>query len=144
MRKPVLIGLIAGVVVLAGALLFGPHTIQAAGAEPAACASCHVMESKVHAFQTSDSLHKTEISCSDCHVPAGPGGLVEKYKTGLRHVSVNLSGAPDEIHLRPQDRETVVDNCVRCHGQEEHIQQVGRNACLTCHATNPHGDRGTR
>lgn len=143
MRRPIIIGLVAGIVVLTGAVLFGPGAIQSAGAEPSACASCHVMESKVHTFKTSDSVHKTEISCSDCHLPAGMEGLVEKYKVGFRHVMVNLSGdAPAEIKLRSQDREWVISNCVRCHATEEHIQQVGKNACLTCHATDPHGEKG--
>lgn len=143
MRRRVLIGLVAGVVVLTGAALFGPGAIKAAGAEPNLCATCHVMDTNVHSFQASVSAHKEELSCTDCHLPAGKEGLVEKYKTGLRHVSAQFSGEiPEHLALRAEDRNWVVDNCVRCHGTEEHIQQVGRSACLTCHATNPHGDKG--
>ncbi|HYF95327.1 MAG TPA: cytochrome c3 family protein [Symbiobacteriaceae bacterium] len=145
MRRPVLLGLMAGVVLIAGAILFGPGAIKAAGAEPATCGSCHVMESKVHSFQNSDSIHKSEISCSDCHLPTGMEGLVEKYKTGFRHIMTNMKGeAPAELRLRPSDREWVVANCVRCHKEEEHIKEVGKTACLTCHSTNPHGDRGVQ
>lgn len=145
MRRSLLLGLVAGAVLITGAALFGPGAIQAAGAEPATCGSCHVMEAKVNSFTHSDSVHKTEISCSDCHLPVGMEGLVEKYKTGFRHVMVNLKGdAPEELKLRPSDREMVIANCVRCHSEEEHIQEVGKNACLTCHATNPHGDRGAQ
>jgi cytochrome c nitrite reductase small subunit len=143
MRKPLLFGLVGGAILLTGAVLFGPGAIKAVGAEPASCGACHVMENKVHSFQASDSLHKTEISCSDCHLPAGMEGLVEKYKVGMRHVKVNMQGAPEEIHLKATDRQWIIDNCVRCHATSEHIQEVGQEACLTCHATNPHGDKGT-
>ncbi|HYG58745.1 MAG TPA: NapC/NirT family cytochrome c [Symbiobacteriaceae bacterium] len=144
MRKPILIGILAGAALVVGLALFGPGALQVAGAEPDLCASCHVMESNVHAFENSDSLHKTAISCSDCHLPTGFDGIMEKYKTGFRHIVTNMKGAPEEIHLRATDRQWVIDNCYRCHATEEHIQEVGRNACLTCHATDPHGDRGTR
>lgn len=144
MRRPILLGLLASVVVITAAALFGPGALKAAGAEPAACASCHVMEAKVHSFQASDSAHKTELSCSDCHLPTGMAGLTEKYKTGWRHIVTNVQGAPEELKLRQSDREMVVANCVRCHAEQDHIQQVGKTACLTCHATNPHGDRGVQ
>lgn len=143
MRRSVLIGVAAGVV-LVGAALFGPGAITASGMEPNTCGSCHVMESKVSSFVHSESLHKEEISCSDCHLPAGMEGLKEKYKVGIRHITVNMKGAPETIHLKAGDRQWILDNCYRCHATEDHIKQVGKNACLTCHSNDPHGERGAK
>lgn len=140
MRRPILIGLLAGLLVIGAAL--SPLALPAVGAEPDFCASCHVMEAKAHSFETSESAHKEAISCSDCHLPSGMGGVMEKYKTGFRHVVANVKGAPEEIHLRATDRQWIVANCYRCHATSDHIKEVGENACLTCHATNPHGDKG--
>lgn len=109
MRRPILIGVVSGVALVAGLALLGPGALTASGLEPNSCASCHVMESKVASFQSSNSLHKTELSCSDCHLPEGVDGLKEKYKVGFRHFMVNLKGeAPEHISLRAQDRDWVV------------------------------------
>lgn len=145
MRRPILIGVVAGIALVAGLALLGPGALTASGLEPNSCGACHVMESNVASFQESHSLHKTELSCSDCHLPSGLEGLTEKYKVGYRHIMVNLKGeAPTEISLRAQDRDWIVANCVRCHDGSEHIQQVGKNACLTCHSNDPHGERGSQ
>jgi len=144
MRRPILIGVVIGAVLVAAALL-GPMAIEAAGAEPKECALCHSMETNVHAFTTSISGHKDELSCSDCHLPhdSALGAYAAKYSTGLRHIWTTATGnTPEEIKLRLEDREMVIANCVRCHSEEEHIQQNGKNSCLNCHSTNPHGDKG--
>jgi cytochrome c nitrite reductase small subunit len=144
MRKSLVIGTTV-FILLVGALIFGPGTLSASGAEPATCGACHVMDKNVSSFQNTVDKHKAELSCSDCHVPheSFAGGLVSKYQTGIRHVTANLSGnVPDELRLRPRDRELVIANCVRCHSDQEHIKQNGQDSCLNCHANVPHGERG--
>jgi cytochrome c nitrite reductase small subunit len=144
MRKSVVIGLIV-FVVLIGIVAFGPGTLSASGAEPATCGACHVMEKNVDSFQHSGDKHVTELSCSDCHVPHDGvvSSLVNKYQTGIRHVTANVSGnIPAELRLRPEDRAAVIANCVRCHSNQDHIQQNGKDSCLNCHANVPHGERG--
>jgi cytochrome c nitrite reductase small subunit len=144
MRKSLVIGTTVFALFLT-ALIFGPGAISASGAEPSSCGACHVMEKNVASFQQTTDKHKTELSCSDCHVPHqnAVGGLVDKYRTGIRHVSANMTGnIPDQLRLRPADREVVTANCVRCHADQEHSQQNGLNSCLNCHANVPHGERG--
>ncbi len=144
MRRPILIGFLSGVGLLGALALLGPGAISASGMEPTTCAACHVMEKNVESFRAKAPATSHEaLSCSDCHVPHGLEGLIEKYKTGIRHVMVNASGeVPEVIRLRPQDREVVVNNCVRCHTGEEHFENTGTNSCLNCHANIPHGERG--
>lgn len=144
MKKSLVIGLaIGGLVVAAG--IFGPGALTASGAEPVACATCHSMDRNVHSFQTSESSHRTTVSCSDCHIPheTAAKALSEKYKTSYRHIKTALSGeVPEEIRLTPEARKIVLDNCVRCHKEEEHSKENGLGSCLNCHSNDPHGERG--
>jgi cytochrome c nitrite reductase small subunit len=145
MRKSIVIGI--GVVVVLLALgAFGPGAITAVGAEPNFCATCHVMDKNVSSFKASESAHHGVLSCTDCHLPNGGAGLegwTSHYSTGIRHVSTTVQGkTPASLELTEEARKILVDNCVRCHAGQEHIQQNGRTACLTCHANDPHGEKG--
>lgn len=144
MRRSVLIGAAAGVLVIGGLVIFGPGALTASGLEPDLCATCHIMEGKVHSFKGSESAHRTETTCSDCHLPhGGMEGLKEKYRTGFRHVAAMVKGdLPEDLRLNQQARQMVLDNCNRCHAQEEHTRLNGTNSCLNCHSNDPHGERG--
>ncbi|HEY3365214.1 MAG TPA: NapC/NirT family cytochrome c [Symbiobacteriaceae bacterium] len=142
MRKSVVIGLVIGVIVVAAGV-FGPGALTASGAEPNFCASCHVMDKNVHSYQTTASAHKDQVSCSDCHLPTGATGWAAHYTTGARHIWTTATGrTPAALELTAADQKLVVANCVRCHAEEDHIKQNGKTACLTCHANDPHGEKG--
>lgn len=139
MRRSIWIGLAVGAVLVA-AVIFGPGALTATGAEPAACGSCHVMEKNVNSFAKSSSKHAGVLTCGDCH---NPDSLSDKYKTGFRHLTANLSeNRPTELHLAGEARNIVIANCVRCHEGEEHTKQNGKSSCLNCHSNDPHGERG--
>ncbi len=133
-----IIGGIAALFVLA--LLFGPAALTASGAEPRTCATCHSMEEK---YQTHLESKHQEVACSDCHLPHGfPDGLAAKYQKGWVHISKTVSSnVPDEITLKDSDTEILLDNCVACHVNTEHVQASEARSCLNCHRDEPHGSK---
>lgn len=134
----------AGLVILLALALLGPSAITATGLEPGLCASCHVMGKNVDSFRTTQSLHGESLACTDCHLPyGGVQGWAEKYRTGMRHMVHTVTGqVPEEVRLTPQARTILIDNCNRCHGDEEHTRLNGKSSCLNCHSNDPHGERG--
>ncbi|MBP2018738.1 cytochrome c nitrite reductase small subunit [Symbiobacterium terraclitae] len=129
---------IAAVVVIA--LLAGPAALTASGLEPAACATCHSMAEfrDTHA----ESLHAS-VSCSECHLPHGAAGLPKKYEKGFKHVWATVTGEAD-IQLKPEDEQILLDNCIACHVNTEHVSVPENRSCLNCHYDDPHGNRESR
>ncbi|MFZ5815877.1 MAG: cytochrome c3 family protein [Bacillota bacterium] len=134
-----IIGTIAGLFVLA---LFGPAALTASGAEPTACATCHSMQEFASAHRQSEA-HK-EVACSDCHLPHGfPDGLAKKYEKGFIHIWKTVSGDAN-VQLKPEDERILLDNCIACHVNTEHVKAPENRGCLNCHWDDPHGDREDR
>ncbi len=104
------------------------------------CVSCHTMKSQYRNW--SHSAHRNWAGCSDCHVPqeSVAAKLVAKTRDGISHVyAYTIGGVPDPIRLKPRSRKTVMNNCIRCHGQlVEKISLDGRK-CWDCHRGTPHG-----
>lgn len=137
-----IIGTIAGLFVLA--LIFGPGVLTASGAEPATCATCHSMQEFYDGHKQSEA--HAEVACSQCHLPHGFGdGLTTKYEKGFVHLWKTVTNAtPEKITLKDADRQMLLDNCIACHANTEHVKAPENRGCLNCHWTDPHGDREDR
>lgn len=135
-------GLAALVGVLAGS---GGYTAwYAEGAsylsnDPTACVNCHVMREHYDGWQKAS--HHAHATCNDCHVPAD---FVGKWSSKARNGFVHSKGFtfqdfPEPIRIRPQNREILVDNCVRCH--REFVSSIHPESadCVRCHDRVGHG-----
>jgi len=140
-KRWMIIGGIAALFALA--LLFGPAALTASGAEPRACATCHSMEQE---YQSHALSKHSEVACSECHLPHGfPDGLLAKYEKGWVHVSKTVTGqTPEKITLKDEDRQMLLDNCIACHTNTEHVKAPENRGCLNCHWSDPHGDKEDR
>lgn len=132
------------------------------------CTSCHEM--KVHAEELKFSTHAKDkdgkdITCSDCHIPAGygPRYLSVKIYSGMKDLYVHFMEQPEQINRAEQQvvaRRFLDDaNCLRCHedlykdakgekqisreGQLAHDAYLGKNGqarsnCAGCHINLAH------
>lgn len=107
---------------------------------PATCANCHVMRSEFASWHASS--HRAEVVCNDCHVPHDiPRKYVFKALDGARHAAVFSFGTvPQPIAIRQESKDTVQENCVRCHGiLIADTRDQGGKYCFDCHRSVPHG-----
>lgn len=86
---------------------------------PEFCGSCHVMapEERAHA----DSPH-SQITCAECHVGDGAGGLVKSKISGARQFFENLSGSvhmPIPSALATDRLVPAKQTCEECHWREK-------------------------
>ena len=82
---------------------------------PAFCGSCHAMKGEAATFAMSS--HRA-LECTDCHLPhdnavhymfeKGRTGMIDTYHEVLRDYPAN-------IKISSEGRQTVNDNCLRCH-----------------------------
>lgn len=112
---------------------------------PEACANCHVMREVLQDWRSGDHHHVAV--CNDCHVPQGPiAKWITKGINGLHHsYAFTLTETPAVIRAMALSRETVQENCLRCHGQifadhemsEDHHNDPALptppNRCISCH-----------
>jgi len=113
---------------------------------PAFCGSCHAMKSEAATFAMSS--HR-ELECTDCHLPhdnavhymfeKGRTGMIDTYHEVLRDYPANIKISAD-------GRQTVNDNCLRCHQTtmgEVHadvgVSMDTGGDCLKCHSSIAHG-----
>lgn len=111
---------------------------------PEACINCHVMVPYYAGW--SHSRHRTEASCSECHVPheGRLRALAFKAMDGLRHATIfTLRREPQVLRLRPAAVPVVQQSCIRCHGHQVMRIAAGSarraGACWDCHRETPHG-----
>ncbi len=115
--------------------------------DPKACVNCHVMREEFDGWQKAS--HHGVATCNDCHLPAG--GLAKwaaKAENGFLHsLRFTLQDFHEPIRIRPRNRDHLVANCLRCHGElvsgieEARAHAGGELACLRCHAEVGHGPR---
>jgi nitrate/TMAO reductase-like tetraheme cytochrome c subunit len=118
-----------------------------------ACASCHVMQSKVDDMKDPQSrtlaaLHFqnrwiADQQCHNCHSDYGLSGTLKSKADGFRHLARYTTGTYDN----PVSHRGYFDNsnCLKCHGPTEKYRSVSSHAtirehlassqtsCLNCH-----------
>lgn len=120
--------------------------------DPAACANCHIMQTQYDAWQKSSHHHSAV--CIDCHLPEK---FLPKYyakaENGWRHSKLFTTGGfVEPIEIKPEGREILQANCIRCHQGLTADMRAGAEAlrpenhatdlpCTHCHAYVGHGPR---
>jgi cytochrome c nitrite reductase small subunit len=109
--------------------------------DPAACATCHVMQDHFRAW--SRSSHRAVAVCNDCHTPPG---LVPKYVTkainGFHHsVAFTTGRFPEPLRVTPRNAAVTEKACRKCH--EEIVAAIEhpdheKVSCARCHSTVGH------
>lgn len=153
MRGPLGLGARAAVVaamvgILAGAGLF--TFVHARGFaylsnDPRVCTQCHVMREEFDGWQKAS--HHGVATCNDCHIPHEmPQKLLVKAENGFWHsVRFTLQDFDEPIRIRPKNRDVLLQNCLRCHGEmvshlnERGAEESGALGCIRCHDSVGHG-----
>jgi cytochrome c nitrite reductase small subunit len=118
---------------------------------PETCVNCHVMYPEYATWEKGS--HGRVTTCNDCHVPQD--NIIEKYlfkaSDGLRHASMfTFRMEPQVIRIKNAGRNTVQENCIRCHSNYLHpislraigaksIYEESDRVCWDCHRETPHG-----
>lgn len=147
-KAPLVIAVLVGTLVGVGVYTFGyGKGFSYFSTNPAACANCHVMNDQYDSWQK--GTHHHAAVCVECHLPHD---FIPKYiakaDNGWRHSKAfTLMNFHDPIQMTPRNRQTLQDNCVRCHGEFVHSIMGGAtdgpNAveCVHCHRGVGHGAR---
>jgi len=111
-------------------------------AKPEVCINCHVMmpEYSAHAHGS----HANAATCIDCHIPQR--NIIQmiwnKAQSGAGHTAAYLTHRePQVIGLSARSKQTVQDNCLRCHaGTVENVRMLSSTdrTCSDCHRDNVH------
>jgi cytochrome c-type protein NapC len=126
-----LLGIGAVALIAAGALIgVGAAGLKYSSSEQF-CISCHEMNTHAYA-EFKDTIHDTNRSgvratCSDCHVPREPLGMMERKIAALREVYGHFTGVIDtkekyEAHRYEMARRVWV-----------HMKETDSRECRNCH-----------
>lgn len=114
--------------------------------DPAACASCHVMQDHYDAWQASS--HRHVAVCNDCHLPHDPvGKWIVKADNGFFHSLAFTTGSFHEpIRIKPRNRRVTQGTCLHCHGDLVHALRTEEPKqqsvyCADCHSSVGHALR---
>ncbi|MEW6741058.1 MAG: cytochrome c nitrite reductase small subunit [Nitrospirota bacterium] len=133
-------------VVIAGIILIPLIPLAVRGAwtytnKPEFCVSCHMMKKEYQNW--SHSAHRNWAVCGDCHLPQQSiiTKLAGKARDGIYHgYAYALNKDPVLIRISKHGGDTVMSNCLRCHGQlVANIVHNGERKCWECHRGLPHG-----
>lgn len=112
------------------------------GEDPQTCKQCHSMNKEYDAW--TGGSHRIAASCQDCHSPQRDeepvAWLMSEADNGFWHSFKFTTGMyPQNIKIRPHNREIVERNCLRCHGtlveDINSTRTVGHGVdCLKCHS----------
>lgn len=102
------------------------------------CASCHVMDTVYREWQ--HSAHRNITNCNDCHTDQRNYATKtwSKVTSGTGHMYHNIFGDHNQM-LKLKDKETVQQNCLRCHADVVQGAVLMDDDCFRCHRTTPHG-----
>ncbi len=145
MKLPVVIGILALIVVASVGMYVSDFTVYL-GNDPTTCNNCHVMDAAYEGWF--HAPHSRWATCNDCHTPHEPvAKYIVKAQSGYHHVTAFTFGnIPDAIRAKESTRETIQENCIRCH--EATVESIADGQmdsgryCVECHRTIAHGERG--
>ncbi len=136
LNKKVVIALAALVVVVVAG---GLGLMEKASANPAFCASCHIMQSYYQSYHNSNLLAnkhaKAGVTCHQCHQNTVAG----QAKEGIDYITGNYKTPLDKITVSK-------DLCLKCHNYDTvksktnfeesnpHDSHNGQLECNTCHS----------
>jgi cytochrome c nitrite reductase small subunit len=139
-RRSLILAAITTAVILGSAIGLGMFTFVYAGGtaylgnDPAACASCHVMNEHYAAWRKSS--HHAVAVCNDCHAPpGGPSKYWIKAVNGFNHSYAFTTGDfVEPIRITPRNREVTEAQCRRCHAEiVSTMGHVEGLSCIRCH-----------
>jgi cytochrome c nitrite reductase small subunit len=142
LRRPYKIFLVIGFVAVLFIPLL-PLTLKGSSImndKPEFCIMCHTMIQEYRNW--SHSAHRNWAVCSDCHVSQQTivTKLAGKLRDSLNHgYAYAFNRIPEPIRLKRLSAETVMQNCIRCHGQLVEKINKGDRRCWDCHRDVPHG-----
>ncbi len=143
---PVYIAIAAGVIAL-GLFTYVSGALSYAGTSAATCNNCHVMDSQYENWY--HAAHADTTVCVECHLPHDNlvSYYIAKARTGLHDVYYFSTGqTPEVIRAKPETKQYIQANCVRCHTATVENIMLGPQAfernCWDCHRSIAHGARG--
>ncbi len=138
---------IAAAIIALGIFVFVTDAPAYAGTSAATCNNCHVMDAQYENWYHAG--HEHVALCVECHLPHQNLFVywLEKGKTGLHDVYYFSTGqTPELIRAKPETRQIVQQNCIRCHATTVDEIVAGAQAfdrnCWDCHRSVAHGTRG--
>lgn len=129
------VGITAGLLVLAGFVSFGPPQLMERTSTPEFCGeTCHVMEPQYVAWSHYGPHRR--VACVECHLPHA--NVFEYYLwkgiDGTRDiVAFTTDRVPDPITLSAHGQRVANGNCRRCHGETVARVKVADRDCWECH-----------
>lgn len=115
-------------------LFFGPPGLYHQASTPEFCASCHVMEYQHDAWlKHADHRH---LDCIECHLPNDNfvNHIFWKGYDGTKDVIFFFGRLyADDLTISAHGRQTVQDNCVRCHAEMVSQMMTDARDCWDCH-----------
>lgn len=146
-RFLIVLAAVAAVIAL-GVFAYTSEALTYMGSDAETCSNCHVMDAAYENWY--HGTHQPWTECVDCHLPhENPlAYYVEKGRTGMHDVFVFTTGqAPAVIRAKPETKEIIQHNCVRCHAQTVEAVVMGPmendRYCWECHRSVAHGERGS-
>jgi cytochrome c nitrite reductase small subunit len=136
-------GIIGGIIGFTGMALYQAKGFAYLSNDPQACSNCHVMREVNDDWN--HASHKSTTVCNDCHTPHDLiGKYTAKAVNGYRHsAAFTIGGFPEPIKATWETQQTVLTNCIFCHGDiVSMISYEGSKHptdCLRCHYRAGHG-----
>ncbi|MBN2041026.1 MAG: cytochrome c nitrite reductase small subunit [Spirochaetes bacterium] len=120
-------------------LFFGPADFYRKTSTPEYCSSCHVMEYQFSTWRKT-GMHRS-IKCVDCHIPHDNfvHQFFSKGMDGLKDV-IYFYGRlyEDIIMISGSGKNTVQNNCIRCHENMVSAINIEGRVCWSCHRRTGH------
>ena len=112
--------------------------------DPAACATCHVMQGHYDTWQNSG--HRHVAVCNDCHLPHSTfGKYLTKADNGFFHsLAFTLENFHEPIQIKPRNARIAQKACLHCHSDFVHEIAIASDesfSCVHCHADAGHALR---
>lgn len=109
------------------------------------CAKCHVMQEQYLSLMKG-GLHNS-LKCVDCHLPNDSKVKFYFWKAvdgSKDFIAFHTGAVPDPIKATAHAKDTIQQNCIRCHEGMVSKINVGDRKCWECHKRVSHRQAGLR